>query len=502
MATASNFFLVGNTRGNNILLFDFASDSLLLGEFISAQTGLLNDPDTLLYGPDANGDGLKDLYVTSGSDLETSSILRFDGGSGVFIDTFVGDDPTTSINETGGLLRPYELAFGPDGNLYVSSFLSDQILRYDGQTGAFIDVFAEGNGEPGGLNGPNGLLFVGDELYVTTQGSIATEDPDTGEVVASFAAGLPSQILRYDSLEAGSAPKVFAAPDPSPDSFGFVSLLGMEVGPNDGDLYVSDFAGDVLRLDLESGELLERLATNYTTDSTPSNNFVGNLAFSAEGDLLVVGFDVSTEEGAVLTFDGEPNGSPKAPLELLVPPTAELARPIGITFMDHTPEPTVVDFEGTGLVAGTVVTEQFEGVTITTDTEFGAMLFDTGKPTGGDSDLASDGLGNVLIISEDGDSTDPDDNAAGGTLSFEFDDLVGSLRVGLLDIDEDGSSITLLDEFDTVIETFEIPHLGNNSIQTLSLGDIGEVARIDVFLSGSGAITDIAFIPTEAMTTL
>ena len=39
------------------------------------------------------------------------------------------------------------------------------------------------------------------------------------------------------------------------------------------------------------------------------------------------------------------------------------------------------------------------------------MIFDSANPTGGDQDLASDTLGGLLIISEDGDSSDPDDNA-------------------------------------------------------------------------------------------
>ena len=291
MAKADDFFLVGNTRGNNVSLFDFSSGEFL-GDFIAAGSGLLDDPDTLLFGPDANGDRLKDLYVTSGTTSGTSSVLRFDGTTGAFIDAFVSDDPATDIDETGGLIRPYELAFGPDGNLYVASFLSDQILRYNGKTGAFIDVFSEGNGLSGGLNGPNGLLFVNGSLYVTTQGSIATEDPNTGDIFPSFDAGLPSQILRYDSLEAGTTPTIFATPDPSPESFGFVSLLGLEVGPIDGDLYVSDFAGDILRFDVETGDLIERLSTNFTTDEPPSNNFIGNLDFSSKGDLLTVGFDV------------------------------------------------------------------------------------------------------------------------------------------------------------------------------------------------------------------
>ncbi|PSN15648.1 hypothetical protein C7293_06235 [filamentous cyanobacterium CCT1] len=329
-------------------MFDFSSGELL-GDFIAAESDLLDDPDTLLFGPDANGDRLKDLYVTNGKTSGTSSVLRFDGTTGEFIDAFVSDDPATEIDETGGLIRPYELAFGPDGNLYVASFLSDQILRYNGKTGAFIDVYSKGNGRSGGLNGPNGLLFVNGSLYVTTQGSIATENPITGDIFPSFDAGLPSQILRYDSLEADTTPAVFATPDPSPESFGFVSLLGLEVGPIDGDLYVSDFAGDILRFDVKTGDLIERLSTNFTTDEPPSNNFIGNLDFSSKGDLLTVGFDVSTEEGAVLLF-GEDHGTPKSPFELLVPVTPSLNRPIGITFLDNTPDviiaPELIDLTG------------------------------------------------------------------------------------------------------------------------------------------------------------
>ncbi|MBE9111339.1 hypothetical protein IQ273_18190 [Nodosilinea sp. LEGE 07298] len=336
MAIADNFFLVGNTRGNNVTLFDFSSGELL-GDFISAESGLLDDPDTLLFGPDANGDRLKDLYITNGTKPGTSSVLRFDGTTGAFIDAFISDDPTTDIDETGGLVRPYELAFGPDGNLYVASFLSDQILRYDGKTGAFLDIFAEGNGLAGGLNGPDGLLFINESLYVTTQGSIATEDSDTGDIFPSFSAGLPSQILRYDTLAPGTTPTIFATPDPSSESFGFVSLLGLEVGPVDGDLYVSDFAGDILRFDVETGDLIERLSTNFTTGESPSNNFIGNLDFSSTGNLLTVGFDVSTEEGAVLLF-GENDGTPKSPFDVLVPITPLLNRPIGVTFLDNTPE--------------------------------------------------------------------------------------------------------------------------------------------------------------------
>ncbi|WP_353932319.1 hypothetical protein WJM97_06965 [Okeanomitos corallinicola TIOX110] len=329
MLNRNTSFLVGNTRGDNVLRFDAATGNYL-GEFITPGMGGLDDPDTLLFGPDGNGDGKSDLYIASGSGTGIPFVLRFDGQTGEFIDVFVGDDANTDEDETGGLIRPYGIAFGPDGNFYVSSFLSDQILRYNGETGEFIDVFAQGNSLPGGLNGPNGLLFINEDLYVTTQGSVATVNPDTGEAAADFSAGLPSQILRYDSLIAESTPTVFATPEPSPDSFGFVSLLGLAIG-KDNDLYVSDFANDIRRYDLATAELVDTISTNYTTDTPPSNNFIGSLAFAPNGDLLTVGFDVVTEEGAVLRYETE-DSSPVNPFEVLVPTDPILERTVGITF--------------------------------------------------------------------------------------------------------------------------------------------------------------------------
>ena len=157
-----------------------------------------------------------------------------------------------------------------------------------------------------------------------------------------------------------------------------------------------------------------------------------------------------------------------------------------------------VDFEGEDLSAGDLITDQFAdlGLTISTPSEFGAMLFDTNNPTGGDLDLAASGLGNVLILSEDGDVTDPDDNAQGGVLTFEWDELVGVTGIGLLDIDEPGGSITFYDEKSNVIETVDIPELGNNSFQELDLY-VENVARMDISLASSGAVTAVDFIPAD-----
>ncbi|MEG4807753.1 NHL repeat-containing protein [Microcoleus sp. F8-D3] len=332
-------FLVGNTRGNNVLRFD-GNTGNSLGEFIPPGSGGLYNPDTIVFGPDGNGDDKSDIYIASGDkpgnsgEPTASAVLRYDGITGAFIDKFVGDNPNTAVDETGGLFRPYGLAFGPDGNFYASSFLSDQILRYNGKTGQFIDVFASGNQQAGGLNGPNGLLFAPDgNLYVTTQGSVATNgQPD-------FSASFPSQVLRYNPQTRQSS--IFASPDPSPRSQGFTSLLGMAIGPADGDLYVSDFANDIRRYNLKSGELVKVLSTNYT-DTSPSSNYVGSLAFSPIGNLFAVGFDNranANAAGAVLRYNGktdEPlpiSGNPGSNnSSIFVPPDSKLQRPIGIAF--------------------------------------------------------------------------------------------------------------------------------------------------------------------------
>ena len=93
-------------------------------------------------------------FLSTSAVTDTNSVLAYDGETGAFQRTFASG---------GGLTEPEGIAFGPDGNLYVSS-RSDEVLRYDGKTGEFIDVFASGNGlvDPAGIafGGPDNDLFV------------------------------------------------------------------------------------------------------------------------------------------------------------------------------------------------------------------------------------------------------------------------------------------------------------------------------------------------------
>ncbi|MBN4003691.1 hypothetical protein [Nostoc sp. LPT] len=54
--------------------------------------------------------------------------------------------------------------FGSDGNLYVGSILTNNVLRYNGKTGAFIDVFVPAGS--GGLKKPRFLYFTKDAIAV------------------------------------------------------------------------------------------------------------------------------------------------------------------------------------------------------------------------------------------------------------------------------------------------------------------------------------------------
>ncbi|MEL7447985.1 MAG: hypothetical protein AAFN78_02190, partial [Pseudomonadota bacterium] len=211
----------------------------------------------------------------------------------------------------------------------------------------------------------------------------------------------------------------------------------------------------------------------------------------------------------------------------------------GVTVQDDDPShycnvpmsvcPPTFDFEvdsfGELLAAGQIIDDEFAGygVQVTTDDPVNnpVMIFNSAFPTGGDPDLGTPnedfggpgigdggGLGqpgvnflaerNVLIISEDGDSGDPDDSFDGGTITFTFDEPVVLDSVGILDIDSQESmgTVTAYDENDAVILTVPMQDLGNNSVQRLVFG-IDGVRRIDVWFPSSGAVTDITFCPDD-----
>ncbi|WP_223278453.1 Vgb family protein [Nostoc sp. 'Peltigera membranacea cyanobiont' 232] len=319
--------LIGNSDSNSIIIFDEQTGNFK-GNFTTPGSGGLRSPDDLTFGGDGN------LYVSSGGDSglnlfdpsypKDSAVLRY-SPKGKFL----------GVAASGhGLTRPYGKAFGTDGSLYVSSFRTNQILRFDGKTGRFLGVFASDNnnglGSPNGLNGPNGLLFGKDcSLYVVTEG---TANDASGNLVFPY----ESQVLRYSPAQVAgnkptTTPSVFISqPLPLPESFGFVSLLGLVQAPND-DILVSDFAGGIRRYS-SSGVLLSTLSTNYT-GTTPSNNFIGYLTFgtgNSRKNLYTVGFDFQNNNiGSILAYQYAQGSSTNFSGNQFT--NNSLVRPIGIT---------------------------------------------------------------------------------------------------------------------------------------------------------------------------
>ncbi|MCB9767126.1 MAG: hypothetical protein H6752_02945 [Candidatus Omnitrophica bacterium] len=68
------------------------------------------------------------------SSLSADSVLRYDGTTGDFIDEFVSSG-------SRGLDDTQDLTFGPDGNLYVSSGETDEVLKVQWPDGSIHGGF-------------------------------------------------------------------------------------------------------------------------------------------------------------------------------------------------------------------------------------------------------------------------------------------------------------------------------------------------------------------------
>ncbi len=163
------------------------------------------------------------------------------------------------------------------------------------------------------------------------------------------------------------------------------------------------------------------------------------------------------------------------------------------------PQLTYIDFSVDGsaqnaLVAGNIISEQFSNLGVGISVRGGqtnqGMIFDGRNITGEDWDLAFNG--NLLIISEDGDAADPDDDALGGTIHFEFDSLTNFFQAGVLDVEDSGSYV----EFhrgNELLATTQLQGLGDNSHQFITAPTGIEFDSAVVYLNSSGGITEFSY---------
>jgi chitinase len=167
-----------------------------LGALVPTGLGGLRAPYAMIVGPDGN------YYVSS---IDGAAVYRYDRGGSPL--PAPGQSGATFVTPgSGGLSLARDLAFGPDGALYVVSQGSNAVLRYDPTYGTPAGVSGQPGdavfipGGSGGLSAPRGLTFHTDAsghayAYVTSVGPDNTPAPGTDSVLRFDAAtGAPAGV--------------------------------------------------------------------------------------------------------------------------------------------------------------------------------------------------------------------------------------------------------------------------------------------------------------------
>jgi hypothetical protein len=289
----ADLYVISQTNNSVLRYHEVTGD--FMDEFVSSgNNGGLNDPRALLFGRDGN------LYVNS---FGTNSVMRYEGTTGAPLPA-LGQMGATFASG-GGLQNPTALILGRDGNLYVSSQANSSVLRYDGTTGDFLDAFVPTG--LGGLNTPRGLVFAPDgNLYVSSNGT--------------------QSVMRYDGTT--------GAPLPAPGQLGavFASADGLQPGSlvfgPDGNLYVGNRRGDnsVLRFNGATGEYID----TFVSPGSGGLTQVAGLNFGPDNNLYIC----NNTSDNVLRFDGTTG----AFIDAFIPPgSGGLGHPARLFFTNTDP---------------------------------------------------------------------------------------------------------------------------------------------------------------------
>jgi uncharacterized protein (TIGR03118 family) len=279
--------LVGSRATNSILRFNQVTGALI-GPFITAGSGGLNGPGGVAFGPDGK------VYVSS--DMN-DRILRYDGTTGAFLDTFVPDG-------SGGLSKPSGLVFGPDGNLYVNSHgpasvpNSSSVMRFDGTTGAPLPAAGQtgatfvpaGSGgldqaSVGLLFGPDGNIYVNSHLtnsVLRFDGFTGEPLPAPGQSGADFIPAGSGGLMQPSGLLFGPDGNLYvAAHDPSAGHGAVLRYDAMTGAPRPAPGQTGAFF-----VPIDSGTIRNPTALAFGPD--------GNLYVDSRGNSRVLRFDGRT----------------------------------------------------------------------------------------------------------------------------------------------------------------------------------------------------------------
>jgi DNA-binding beta-propeller fold protein YncE len=268
LCPSTGYLFIDSYDTQSILRYD-ENTGAFVDQFVPSGSGGLYSSADMVIGSDHN------LYVSNGVfsvNNQPNDVLRYDGATGAFLGIFAGGSQ---------LSDPRGVSFGPDGNLYVADGNGPgDVVRFNGNTGAFIDRFVKNNS--GGLTHPNSALFGPDgNLYVVSadQSEILQYNGQTGTFLGTF---VPS------------------------GSGGLTTPFGMAFGP-DGNLYVANTqffdstGGGILRFEGPSGSNPGAFLGTFIAPSSGGLLHPLSIAFGPEGDLYVAS---AQEQGSLIATPG------------------------------------------------------------------------------------------------------------------------------------------------------------------------------------------------------
>ena len=237
-----------------VFVFGGQSTGTFVNSLVPIGTGGLHEPRDIAFSGN-------EMYVSS---LVSDSIIRYDVNTGDFIDLFIRPGE-------GGLDGPHGLDFGPDGKLYVSSTNSNEVIRYNAD-GSFDQVVIRDV-----VNRPSGLLIDGTDIYVSSSENDAVLkfrlNPNTGAVT------LTSQLI-------------------APGTQGLDEPVGLAI--RQGLLYVASAgSNEVMRFNSFTGAFVDIFADDSGVNA-PALSAPMGLEFDNDGNIYV------TNEGSdsIYRYDG------------------------------------------------------------------------------------------------------------------------------------------------------------------------------------------------------
>ncbi|MEM6433776.1 MAG: glycerophosphodiester phosphodiesterase family protein [Cyanobacteria bacterium P01_D01_bin.115] len=420
------------------------------------------------------------------------------------ITSFINDAHTAGLQVHPYTLRDEErfLTLNPDGTPQTTGEEFEQLIEI-GADGFFTDfpetgrivleqfLTVEENANIRGSRGYEGMAFSPDRatLYPMLEGTVFG-DPEAALRIYEFDVA-DAAFEGLVGLYQMDAPN-HAIGDLTPINDDEFLVIERDGGQGDAAEFKKVFQIDLSQIDADGfvskAEVVDLLNIDDPDDLNQDGETTFTFPFVTIEDVLVLNEQtilVANDNNYPFSVGRGPDIDNNEIIQIQLEQTLALDDRLGIAGLS---QGEIIAFEGAGLVAGTVITDQLSGLTVTTD-GLAAMLFDSANPTGGDDDLGSDTAGLVLILSEDGNSDNPDDNAGGGTLEFTWDELVAIKSVGFLDTEETGS-IELYGADSVSLGSRDIVKTKNGASGLVEI-DQSDVSKMVVNLGGSGAITDI-----------